>query len=227
MLGERVMRAMVTQRESVGPHGNLIDSLEREYVDLLADRGFEVFPVSNFAGNVKELYRVVEPKLVLLTGGGAVQLSAYAYPIQTAHQVERDGVEDGLISLAINDGVPVVGICRGMQKLNAYFGGKIRSFEECPFPRIIREPHPVELVDGERFIVNNFHVNGVFPDTLGEGLEAVALDPDNGTVEAMQHANYGVFAVQWHPERMKAGERGRVWFESILDSLTKTSPKSR
>lgn len=207
------MRVAVTQRESVGPYGGFVDSLEREYISLLEDMGLDAFPISAFTRDVARFLDAVRPDLVLLTGGGVIQADAYRRDVSVPRQPERDRVEDVLVEEALQRRVPIAGICRGMHKLNAFFGGCVSPFNGLPAPREVGDEHPVKLSSGERFMVNSFHAVGVFPADLGEGLEAIAFDPDNGTVEAIRHIDHRAFAVQWHPERMDAGECARIWFE--------------
>ncbi len=213
------MRAIVTQRESLGPHGGPIDSLEREYVDFLGGMGFEVFPVSNFAADAVGFVAAVEPELVVLTGGGIIQAEAYRYPVSGWHQDERDRMEDELIRVALEAGIPLLGICRGMHKLNALFGGKVSGFDDLPAPREIGALHPVELADGQRFYANHFHRDGLYPADLGDGVETLACDPGNGTVEALRHEELAVLGVQWHPERMAADDLACKWVEAQVALL--------
>ena len=66
------------------------------------------------------------------------------------------------------------------------------------------------------FIVNSAHHQAV--DELGKGLRAVQW-ADDGTVEAIRHDTLPVFAVQWHPERMRAPEDGRKLLKSWIEAM--------
>ena len=210
------MRAIVTQRESIGAHGEPADSLERKYVDFLHDAGYEVYPISSFSTDVAAFVDVVKPDLIVLTGGGIVQKGVYRYNVSGWYQDERDRMEDTLLEIAFKRGIPVLGICRGMHKLNAYFGGSISSSDGLKKSRKAGKKHPVEIADGIRFKVNHFHKDSILPEDLGQGVQAMAVDPANGTIEAFCHEEQKVFGVQWHPERIVEGKPAREW---VLEQL--------
>ncbi|MBT3168074.1 gamma-glutamyl-gamma-aminobutyrate hydrolase family protein, partial [Streptomyces sp. Vc74B-19] len=120
---------------------------------------------------------------------------------------ERDAWELALIRAALERGVPLLGICRGMQLLNVALGGTlvqhIDGHAEVPgtFGR-----HPVKPVPGTRYAdtvpeetsVPTYHHQAV--DRLGTGLIPSAYAED-GTVEAVERPDgHWVVGVQWHPE---------------------------
>ncbi|MFF4313605.1 gamma-glutamyl-gamma-aminobutyrate hydrolase family protein [Streptomyces sp. 900105755] len=120
----------------------------------------------------------------------------------------RDAWELALIDAALGAGVPLLGICRGMQLLNVALGGTlvqhIDGHAEVPgvFGRHPVKPVPGTLYAGtvpEEASVPTFHHQAV--DRLGAGLVASAYAAD-GTVEAVElPAGHGwVLGVQWHPE---------------------------
>ncbi|MGW7404478.1 gamma-glutamyl-gamma-aminobutyrate hydrolase family protein [Streptomyces sp. NPDC054833] len=133
---------------------------------------------------------------------------------------ERDAWELALIDAALDAGVPLLGICRGMQLLNVALGGTltqhIDGHAEAPG---VFSSHPVKPVPGTRYAqavpeetsVPTFHHQAV--DRLGEGLVASAYAAD-GTVEAIEPAlgDRWLLGVQWHPEM---GEDLRVMRELV------------
>ncbi len=135
---------------------------------------------------------------------------------------DRDATTLPLIRRAIERGVPLFAICRGIQELNVAFGGTLhqhvhelpgrrdhRSDKSRPHPERYEPVHRVRLIPGgflhrlfgeaEEIPVNSLHAQGI--DRLADGLivEAVAED---GTIEAVRVAEASSFAlgVQWHPE---------------------------
>jgi putative glutamine amidotransferase len=121
----------------------------------------------------------------------------------------RDAWELALTRAALDRGVPLLGICRGMQILNVLLGGTLVQHLEGHrgTPGVFGE-HPVRPVAGTRLArvlpeplsVPTYHHQAVA--RLGEGLVAGAHAED-GTVEALElpdAAHPFVLAVQWHPE---------------------------
>lgn len=214
-----MMKAIITQREEKNQYGGLVDSLEQEYVAFFERMGIIVFPVSNFTNNMKSIVDACRWDLVILSGGGIIPKAAYRYENTGFEQAERDRTEDFLLSYAEKSNIPVVGICRGMQKINAYYGGKTSSFNNLPVPRRIREEHSIKIVEsGQVISVNNYHKDGLLAEDLGTGLKAVAVDEENGTIEAFTDGKR-VLGVQWHPERMDEGALANAvfteWFGKV------------
>lgn len=163
---------------------------------------------------------------LLLTGAHSnIDPSYYgagpAYPGSPADP-QRDATNLALIPLALEAGVPVLGICRGLQELNVALGGSLHGqVHEVDGFYDHREPedesldvqygpqHDIELAEGgllaelaggrHRVRVNSLHGQGI--DRLADSLVAEAHAPD-GLVEAVRLDQAGRFAlaVQWHPE---------------------------
>lgn len=137
------------------------------------------------------------------------------------HDPARDAVTLPLLRAAVAAGVPILGLCRGMQELNVAFGGSLvqqihddvarldhRMRRDVPFDWKYRKAHPVTLAPGgvlERIagpgphMVNSLHGQGV--DRPGPRVRVEATAPD-GVIEAISIADSAGFAlgVQWHPE---------------------------
>ncbi|MCC6420006.1 MAG: gamma-glutamyl-gamma-aminobutyrate hydrolase family protein [Gemmataceae bacterium] len=144
-----------------------------------------------------------------------------ASPEAEPHDESRDAVTLPLIRAAIEQGVPLLCICRGFQELNVVLGGTLHArVHEVPGRIDHRSPntgdhdvdyaarHAVRLVpDGQlrrilgrdEIQVNSLHWQGI--DRLAEGLAAEGTAPD-GTIEAVAVKDARAFAlgVQWHPE---------------------------
>lgn len=131
----------------------------------------------------------------------------------------RDRYEWALLAAALATGIPIFGICRGLQLLNVYFGGSLyqdlATYFNSTTPHFSahlgREAlvHEVDLQSGsllhlclgeKRIWVNSLHHQGI--DRLATDLEPTARSRD-GLVEGVQHRSASnVFGVQWHPEMM-------------------------
>ena len=136
---------------------------------------------------------------------------------------ERDAWELALIDAALAAGVPLLGVCRGMQLLNVALGGTLTQHIDGHAETVgVFGDHPVKPVPGtlyagvvpEESAVPTYHHQAV--DRLGSGLVASAHAAD-GTVEAIELPSAAwVLGVQWHPEM---GEDVRV-MEALVRAAT-------
>lgn len=152
---------------------------------------------------------------LLLPGGGDMDPRWYGEENTACGPIDRelDEIQMTLTKRFVSAGKPVLGICRGHQLLNVYFGGtliqhvstaalhnrdegsdedRIHTVRSCG-GGILRELY------GERYAVNSSHHQAA--GRIGEGLR-VTLVSDDGVVEALEHESLPVLAVQFHPERM-------------------------
>lgn len=137
------------------------------------------------------------------------------------HDPARDGTTLPLVPLAIEMGLPVLAICRGLQEVNVALGGTLhqkvheiigfddhREKQDDPLGLQYAPSHRVELAEGgllariagaPEAMVNSLHGQGI--RELGRGLVVEARARD-GLVEAVRLEDPGPFllAVQWHPE---------------------------
>ncbi|MQY38952.1 putative glutamine amidotransferase [Streptomyces sp. RB17] len=148
---------------------------------------------------------------LVIAGGPDVDPARYGAerePRTGPPALARDAWELALIEAALAAGMPVLGICRGMQLLNVALGGTLVQHLEGHAEVVgVFGGHPVEPVPGslyagivpEETTVPTYHHQAV--DRLGTGLVPSAYAAD-GTVEAVElPADRGwVLGVQWHPE---------------------------
>lgn len=119
---------------------------------------------------------------------------------------ERDRTEKELLDYAVQNKVPVLGVCRGMQIINDYFGG---SMEKLSDSKHVKKNHHVEIINtnfsscfnSKSFLVNSFHYNLIRKDALGRNLVPFAIVTSDNSVEGFSHSTLPIFGVMWHPER--------------------------
>ena len=104
-------------------------------------------------------------------------------------------------------GKPILGICRGHQVLNVYFGGTLTQHIEghrasegtCFHASETEENSIMRRLFGKTLTVNSIHHQAV--NAVGDGFLVTQRSAD-GTVEAIEHKSMPIIGVQWHPERM-------------------------
>ena len=152
---------------------------------------------------------------VLLAGGGDVDPRLYGVDPAKATDVNRarDDFEIALIKVAMEENLPILGICRGCQILNVARGGTLRNLrddEELAESHFNIKGHAVDLTDGSELTgifgtnhlsqVGSYHRQAVHQ--IGRNLLVSASGP-GGVVEAIEGTGPGdpwIVAVQWHPE---------------------------
>ena len=157
---------------------------------------------------------------LLLTGGADINpLYLGEEPIKELHSINprRDRQELLLTKLAADRQIPILGICRGIQTMNAAFGGTLyqdihmqmegtRIKHDQDLERsyashtVAIEPDSLlhQLFGTDTIAVNSFHHQAVKEVATGFRVCARSID---GVIEAMESTEYkSMLGVQWHPE---------------------------
>lgn len=169
---------------------------------------------------------------LVLVGGDDIdpgQYGAESHPLTDPPNVRRDASELGLLRGAIERGMPVLGVCRGVQLLNVAYGGDLVQHLDDDYELAPHRPelgtfgrHPVavdggqlrDLVGDRVDAVHSHHHQGL--GRVGEGLVVTARAED-GTVEALEDpALPFCVGVLWHPEEDPIGA-GAPLFRGLVD----------
>jgi putative glutamine amidotransferase len=169
---------------------------------------------------------------LLLMGGGDVEAKRYRaqrHPQNSGEEPLRDAFEIAITRAALTEGVPTLGICRGIQVMNVAFGGTLEQHLPDSNGRIEHEGpegdfvfHPVKLEPGTRLAeamgterpeCASTHHQAVAH--LGDGLVPTAWS-DDGLIEAMEHRDGWMVSVQWHPERTARRDPAQ---QALFDAL--------
>lgn len=132
----------------------------------------------------------------------------------------RDIYELKLFELALKSGKPILGICRGMQLMNVYFGGTLYQDTSSQLDQVLEHrnanqydkvAHKIQFSEGKILSkiypdepadrINSVHHQSI--KTLGKNLEILAESPEDGIIEAVGYnkaPDGWVMGVQWHPE---------------------------
>lgn len=113
-----MLHALITQREGQNMYGKSTDVLEAAYTEFYESMGIRLHPVSNFTRDFEALFE--DPiDVLIVTGGGTLHPKYYVEPHKAELQPHRDVMEERLIMYCVENEIPIIGVCRGMQHLNA------------------------------------------------------------------------------------------------------------
>lgn len=139
---------------------------------------------------------------VILTGGNDVYHDNKTNKIAIKLSKIRNKIENEILNNCINKNIPVLGVCRGMQYINTYLGGKLSLIKN----HSGNSKHPIinQSQDKYRFpkMVNTFHNYGI-PNNFNSSLTEVLATDEGNNIEAFCHFEKKILGIMWHPEREK------------------------
>ncbi|MDM8357980.1 gamma-glutamyl-gamma-aminobutyrate hydrolase family protein [Pandoraea communis] len=184
---------------------------------------------------------------LVLQGGADVSPLTYS-EVATRHEWQGDRMRDmyelELLHEFVEQGKPILGVCRGCQLINVAFGGTLHQDIATDLPDAI--PHVTETYEHNRHtltfpegsslaqmlgpvdmpIVNSIHHQSV--RTLGRDLSVEAMCAEDGVVEAIRYRKAPfVMGLQWHPEFHRAGGPEFLDCTPVLDNFLRAARETR
>ncbi len=205
---------LLTTGHASHPSGQDRFSLYRNYADAIIKAGGTPLLALD-SGSAADYAQICDG--LLLTGGVDIHPRYYGEEILNDSLVldtDRDALEMGITKAFVEAGKPILGICRGFQLLNVYFGGTM--WQDLPSQKDLNHScstygleaitHPVTFTEGSilhrlfgsEVLVNTYHHQAI--KELGKKLVVTAMAGE--LPEAIEHTRLPIHAVQWHPERM-------------------------
>ena len=172
-----------------------IDYLDHYWIEYFEKKKYSFQLIPNSPLNSKKLINDIKKNdLIILPGGNDILGKNHLF--KTRLKIEKD-----LISLSIRKKIPLLGVCRGMQVINKYFGGdieKIKGHMNTKHPVFIKK----RLFEKSKIIVNSFHNYCISSKKVSKELEILATD-NQSNIEMFKHRKFKILGVMWHPEREK------------------------
>ena len=196
----------ITQRViQLSDNGERRDILDQAWTSFLCACGFDILPISNRLNDPVDYLTRMGVNAIILSGGGNVSnqwrtVSGKLPNVQTNLSdltADRDKLESKLLHASSILGWPVIGVCRGMQFINLFHDGLLKSVKGH-----VGVYHKLATVDDDFSFskrVNSFHDFGVPLDGLGRDIHVLA--EVDGYAEAILNRRAKHLGIMWHPER--------------------------
>jgi len=213
----------------------LAEDKNERYLEAIERHGGEPIPLDERASEAERRAAFDAMDGLVLSGGEDIDPARYgeARDARTVIDLGRDVLDEEAFHAAAERRVPVFGICRGLQAINVFSGGRLVQHVDEHAARPYRgraaeaSHHELQVVPGstlstllggaENFRVNSFHHQAVDRAGLAPGLRASGIAPheQGDLVEALEGTDDDrwLLGVQCHPERTESSpaEFARLW----------------
>ena len=202
------MKIFISQNISIiKSYNEKADTLSAEWTDYFLSLRPDILliPIPNQSSQITKLFQQIQPDGLILSNGN--DLNEFE---------ERDRTEKKLIRTFLKNNKPILGICRGMQILNTYFGGEV-TFNKNTMSRRkhVNANHLVIiknfLITNKKIDVNSFHNFIIKEKNVPKNFKIFAKSEEN-IVEGFYDLKRNIYGIQWHPERENNAKR----FNKIL-----------
>ena len=174
----------ITQRE-ITMSGEKRDFLDKRWVYFIKKCGMLPILIPNNTDILDNYISDLSCDGIILSGGGNIY--------SLGGDKMRDDIETLLIKYSINSNIPLIGVCRGMQKIQNYFGVPLEKVEGN-----VKEKQEI-YIHNKIHEVNSFHDYGTFQNNSYFDVWAIGKDK---VIKAIIHKNFKISGIMWHPERI-------------------------
>ncbi len=204
-------KIVVSQRvEFIEKYDEKRDCLDQRWSEYFEDLNILAIAIPNNVSYAEKILKGNEIDGVLLTGGNSLVPYGGTAP-------ERDILEIFLLEWAMSKNIPLLGVCRGMQLIQHYYGinlvevdGHIGKRHKLNIEKGCKISDLLEAYD----TVNSYHRFGAFDSA--KKLDIVARSGD-GVIMSIEHAVKKIYGIMWHCERENPfSENDKALFRKIF-----------
>lgn len=194
--------------------------MAKKILTALNQNGMEGVILSSKAYDVNDYDGLIIP------GGGDIDPARYGEKNEGSRDISLYDDDLQMDAVARFSAVekPIMGICRGSQILNVYFGGTLHQDIQghMQVERLVATRMRSTFRIALKQFYNGIHFHHQSIDQLGEGLVITGTDVYDGTIEGFQHENLPIYGFCWHPEDTDTSRRNIfLMFSSICNNYKK------
>lgn len=202
--------------------GTRKEFVNEDYFKLLDRYNFVPIVLSSSTRKLNKLLDVCD--CFLLPGGDDIDASLYNQKNHKKNVLVDPKIDDldfKVIKYALRKNKPILGICRGLQVLNVYFGGDlVQHIEDNSHKKKYDDLLELTIdskllkVLPQKFKINSFHHQKI--NVLGKGLIIDGIS--NGAIELLTHKKYPLIATQYHIEQLNDSNTDKLmkYFISLV-----------
>lgn len=192
--------------------------INKNFQDIFDKLNVILLPINGLVG-IDKIVNICDG--LIITGGEDINPSIYGESIE--HNIILDGYADmldfNLLKIFSKNNKPILGICRGMQVINVYFGGSLYqdmkghklTCDERHLINIENDTFLYECYKKEKMLVNSNHHQSI--KEVANNFKVSATSED-GVIEAIEKDN--IIGIEWHPEKLDM-----KIFEKFIEFLDK------
>ena len=184
-----IKKILISQRlDEVGIFNEKRNNLDVRYFQIFEKLNMIPILIPNNITLTKKIIKNVKVSGIILSSGGDALKKDIRYDTEIL-----------LLNYAKRNDIPLLGICRGAQAINIYFGGRIKAI-----PNHVRKKHTLksDLTNKKKIKTNCYHDCGIKSDYLGKNLHVLGTSSDD-SIELFKHKSKKIIGMMWHPERFK------------------------
>ncbi len=191
------MKTVLLTSRSIKKNDEIYFSLDKNWFNYLLNTKITLIP--NLSSKMNDYLEEPSYSGIVLAGGGNIRKNSLS---NNDFDDERELVEEHLIEYSLANNIPLIGVCRGMQKIMTVLEKKIEFVHN----KIdIKDPYELSnaiksevTFKGTRTCYNNFSI--LYDKNIENSWNVLCLD-SNRNILAVIHKKYKILSFMWHPER--------------------------